>query len=56
MKLLMNNKVAKSITQYQPDQALKAIQDHLSVIFSDIERIRAEKSECLVKNTIEHIH
>jgi DNA-binding GntR family transcriptional regulator len=44
-----HQRVADCIIQHQPDEAVKAIQDHLSVIFSDIERIRAEHSEYFVE-------
>jgi DNA-binding GntR family transcriptional regulator len=44
-----HQRVADCIIQHQPDEAVRAIQDHLSVIFSDIERIRAEHSEYFVK-------
>ncbi len=43
-----HQRVADCIIQHQPDEAVRAIQDHLSVIFSDIERIRAEHSEYFV--------
>ena len=43
-----HHRVADFIIRYQPDEAVRAIQDHLSVIFSDIERIRAERSEYFV--------
>ena len=44
-----HQRVADCIIQHQPDEAVRAIQDHLSVIFSDIERIRAEHSEYFVE-------
>ena len=40
-----HQRVADFIIRYQPDEAVRAIQDHLNVIFTDIERIRAEHSE-----------
>ena len=40
-----HQRVADFIIRHQPDEAVRAIQDHLSLIFSDIERIRAEHSE-----------
>ena len=43
-----HQRVADFIIRHQPDEAVRAIQDHLSVIFSDIERIRAEHSEYFV--------
>lgn len=43
-----HQRVADFIIRHQPDEAVRAIQDHLSVIFSDIERIRAERSEYFV--------
>ena len=43
-----HQRVADFIIRHQPDEAVRAIQDHLSVIFSDIERIRAEHSEYCV--------
>ena len=43
-----HQRVADFIISHQPDEAVRAIQDHLSVIFSDIERIRAERSEYFV--------
>ena len=43
-----HHRVADFIIRHQPDEAVRAIQDHLSVIFSDIERIRAERSEYFV--------
>ena len=44
-----HQRVTDCITQHQPDDAVRAIKDHLSVIFSDIERIRAEHSEYFVE-------
>ena len=44
-----HQRVADCIIQHQPDEAVRAIQDHLSVIFSDIKRIRAEHSEYFVE-------
>jgi len=44
-----HQRVADCIIQHQPEKAVRAIQDHLSVIFSDIERIRAEHSEYFVE-------
>ena len=44
-----HQRVADCIIQHQPDEAVRAIQDHLSVIFSDIERIRAEHIEYFVE-------
>ncbi len=44
-----HQRVADFIIRHQPDEAVRAIQDHLSVIFSDIERIRAEHSEYFVE-------
>jgi DNA-binding GntR family transcriptional regulator len=43
-----HQRVADFIISHQLDEAVRAIQDHLSVIFSDIERIRAEHSEYFV--------
>ena len=43
-----HQRVADCIIQHQQEKAVRAIQDHLSVIFSDIERIRAEHSEYFV--------
>ncbi len=43
-----HQQVAGFIIRHQPNEAVRAIQDHLSVIFSDIERIRAEHSEYFV--------
>ena len=43
-----HQRVADFIIRPQSDEAVRAIQDHLSVIFSDIERIRAEHSEYFV--------
>ena len=43
-----HQRVADFIIRYQPDKAVKAIQDHLNVIFTDIERIRAEHAEYFV--------
>ena len=40
-----HQRVADFIIRYQPDEAVRAIQNHLNVIFTDIERIRAEHSE-----------
>ena len=47
-----HQRVADFIIRHQPDEAVRAIQDHLSVIFSDIERIRAEHSEYFVHKTV----
>ena len=44
-----HQRVADCIIHHLPDQAVRAIQDHLSVIFSDIERIRKEHSEYFVQ-------
>ena len=44
-----HQRVADCIIQHQPDEAVRAIQDHLSAIFSDIERIRVEHSEYFVE-------
>ena len=44
-----HQRVTDCIIQHQPDEAVRAIQYHLRVIFSDIERIRAEHSEYFVK-------
>ena len=44
-----HQRVADCIIQHQPDEAVRGIQDHLCVIFSDIERIRAEHSEYFVE-------
>ena len=43
-----HQRVADFIIRYQPDEAVRAIQDHLNIIFTDIERIRAEHSEYFV--------
>ena len=43
-----HQRVAECIIRHQPDQAVRAIHDQLSVIFSDIERIRVEHSENFV--------
>ena len=43
-----HQRVADFIIRYQPDEAVRAIQDHLNVIFTDIERIRAEHAEYFV--------
>ena len=43
-----HQRVVDFIICHQPDEAVRAIQDQLSVIFSDIERIRAERSEYFV--------
>ena len=43
-----HQRVEDFIIRHQPDEAVRAIQDHLSVIFSDIERIRAEHPEYFV--------
>ena len=43
-----HQRFAEFIIRHQPDEAVKAIQDHLSVISSDIEQIRAEHSEYFV--------
>jgi len=44
-----HQRVTDCIIQHQPEEAVRAIQDHLSVIFFDIERIRAEHSEYFVE-------
>ena len=44
-----HQRVADCIFHHLPDQAVRAIQDHLSVIFSDIERIQKEHSEYFVQ-------
>ena len=44
-----HQRVGECIIRHQPDQAVRAIQDQLNVIFSDIERIRAEHSEYFVE-------
>ena len=43
-----HQRVADFIIRYQPDEAVRAIQDHLNVSFTDIERIRAEHAEYFV--------
>ena len=43
-----HQRVADFIIRYQPDEVVRAIQDHLNVIFTDIERIRAEHAEYFV--------
>mgnify|MGYP001236652723 CR=1 FL=1 len=42
-------RIADYIIQHQPEKAVRAIQDHLSVFFSDIERIREEHSEYFIQ-------
>ena len=44
-----HQRVVDCIIQHQPDEAVRAIQDHLSMIFSDIERIRTEYSEYFIQ-------
>ena len=44
-----HQRVADCIIQHQPEKAVGAIQDHLSVFFSDIERIREEHSEYFIQ-------
>ena len=43
-----HQRVAECIIRHQPDEAVRAIEDHLNVIFTDIERIRAEHAEYFV--------
>ena len=43
-----HQRFAEFIIRHQPDEAVRAIQDHLSVISSDIGQIRAEHSEYFV--------